>query len=69
MTKQLPLTLQIEEWTREAAAQWGSNWQRIDEYIRSRFAEMSDADRARMTAEAAFTLLDPVAGKKSASMH
>jgi hypothetical protein len=69
MTKQLPLNLQIEEWTREAAAQWGGNWQRIDEYIRRRFAEMSEADRARMTAEATFTLLDPVAKKRSVSMH
>ncbi len=69
MNKQLPLALQIEEWTREAVALCGDDWKRIADYISCRFAEVGEADRARLTAEATFTLLDPVAKKRSASTH
>jgi hypothetical protein len=69
MNQQLPLALQIEEWTREAYILWGDNWERITGHIRARLAEMGGAERAKLTAEVSLTLVDPVGKKTDASPH
>lgn len=69
MNKQLSLALQIEEWTREAVVQCGDDWERIAAHIRSRFANVGDADRARLTSEASLTLRDPVGTKPDNSVN
>jgi hypothetical protein len=47
---------QIEEWCREAIAEWGDDWQKISEYIGARYAELDEGEKRRLEGEAAITL-------------
>ena len=69
MDKKLSLALQIEEWTREAVEQCGDDWERIAAHIRSRFANVGDAERARLTSEACLTLRSPVGPEPDNSVN
>lgn len=69
MNQQLPLALQIEEWTREAFVLWGDDWPRITGHIQARLAEMGGAERAKLTAEAALTLINPAGKELVGSTH
>ncbi|MDE2110982.1 MAG: hypothetical protein KGJ79_07555 [Alphaproteobacteria bacterium] len=69
MNKPLTLALQVEEWTRDAVTLCGDDWKRIAAYIEARFSEMDEADRARITAEASLTLLDPIEHRSNLSTH
>ena len=67
--KPLSLALQIEEWTREAVMQCGDDWERIAAHIRSCFAKVGEAERVRLTAEAALTLRDPTGTEPDGSAN
>ena len=69
MNQQLPLALQIEEWTREALVQWGGDWVQIAAHIRTRFAELGEEARLKVTTEASLTLLDPISQQSNMSRH
>ena len=69
MEKNLTLALQVEEWTREAVVQCGDDWKRIAAYIKLRFSEMDETDRAVFVTEASLTLHDPSSSCTSLSTH
>jgi hypothetical protein len=69
MSYKLSLSLQIEEWTREAFVLWGDDWERIADHIRARFAELGEAERAKFLEEASLTLLDPAGRDRDASTN
>jgi hypothetical protein len=69
MEKNLTLALQVEEWTREAVVHCGDDWKRIAAYIKLRFSEMDESDRAEFVTEASLTLRDPSSNCTSLSAH
>ena len=69
MDKHLTLALQIEEWTRQAVEQSGYDWKKVVAYIEARIAELDDTERAKIDAEARFTLYDHVGRDPDASPH
>jgi hypothetical protein len=52
------LAQQIDTWSREAVAEWGDDWVRVAEHIRTRTAALSQKERDILIAEAALTLCD-----------
>ena len=69
MDEHPPLALQIEEWTREALVQWGGDWVQIAAHIRTRFAELGEEARLKVTTEASLTLLGPSGNEADDSAH
>lgn len=69
MEKNLTLASKVEEWTREAVVQCGDDWKQIAAYIKLRFSELDESDRAVFVTEASFTLRDPSSGGTSLSTH
>ncbi len=63
MEEHTPLAGLIEKWCREAVALWGADWSRISDHISSRYAELDEAERAKLEGEVAITL----AGSRSLS--
>ncbi len=53
----------IEKWCLEAVAIWGMDWPHISDHIGSRYAELDEAEQARLEGEVSITL----AGSRSVS--
>ena len=58
MEQRNSLSQLIGRWCQEAVEKWGDDWSRISEHIRMRFEELDDAERNKLTDEAAATLHD-----------
>jgi hypothetical protein len=55
----------LQSWCLEAASLFGDDWPQVREYVKSKLAALSDAERETLNREAALTFTTEVRGERT----